>query len=103
MSTRLLLPLAKRAHDAPSSKSAGPAESTTEKVWRISPSAAQPLAAVENQRVLRDLSHSRLTVREREDCYTFEHFAPISGLIRSDYYYLYKRIKICLKEETKWS
>jgi len=45
----------------------------------------------------------RSTGRKGEDCYTFEYFAPAAAVLRSDYYYLYKRNRVVLKEETKWS
>ena len=38
-----------------------------------------------------------------QDCYTFEHFAATLAVIRTTYYYHYKKPSSGLKEETKWS
>lgn len=57
----------------------------------------------ENGPILRSFFDSRLTMQKREDCYTFEGFAPSPGVIRNTYYYYYKRNTLVLKEETTWS
>jgi hypothetical protein len=57
----------------------------------------------ENHGKLRCFSADELTGRNDEDCYTFEHFAAGAVVIRSAYYYHYKRERFGLKEETTWS
>lgn len=57
----------------------------------------------ENGSILLRFSAGRLTVRNEEDCYTFEHFASNPDVIRTNYYYHYKRMRFGLKEETTWS
>lgn len=57
----------------------------------------------ENGPILRNFLRRELTSRHDEDCYTFEGFAPSPDVIRSDYYYHYKRNRLVLKEETTWS
>lgn len=65
--------------------------------------ATTPLLSVENDPVLRVGFRWSCTVRESEDCYTFEQFAGTCPLIRSTYHYHYKRNTSGLKEEAKWS
>lgn len=57
----------------------------------------------ENGPILRCFYDHRLTGSKSEDCYTFEHFASDHDVIHSPYYYHYKRNRVGLKEETKWS
>ena len=38
-----------------------------------------------------------------QDCYTLEHFAAMTAVIRTTYYYHYKKPSLGLKEETTWS
>jgi hypothetical protein len=57
----------------------------------------------ENDPILRNFLRRELTSRHDEDCYTFEGFAPSPDVIRSAYYYHYKRNRLVLKEETTWS
>ena len=57
----------------------------------------------ENGLILRKFLPCELTGWKGEDCYTFEGFAPAPDVIRSAYYYHYKRNISGLKEETTWS
>ena len=61
------------------------------------------LAAAENAAISRSFHPLRSTGREREDCYTFEHFASGAAVLRNTYYYHYKRSSLGLKEEAQWS
>lgn len=57
----------------------------------------------ENGLILRTFSAPHPTGSNGVDCYTFERFASSPDEFRTTYYYLYKRKRIGLKEETKWS
>lgn len=57
----------------------------------------------ENAAILRTFYDAHPTGPNDVDCYTFERFAPTPGDIHTDYYYLYKRKRFVLKEETTWS
>ncbi len=57
----------------------------------------------ENGLILHNFLPFELTGQQREDCYTFEGFAPNPDVIRTTYYYHYKRNISGLKEETTWS
>ena len=57
----------------------------------------------ENGSISLSFHPSRSTGRNAEDCYTFEHFAAPLAVIRTTYYYHYKKPSSGLKEETKWS
>ncbi len=59
--------------------------------------------AAENGPISRSFQPLRSTGRNGEDCYTFEHFARNDAVLRSTYYYHYKRSSLGLKEEGKWS
>ncbi|HEX2061429.1 MAG TPA: hypothetical protein VHK90_11870, partial [Thermoanaerobaculia bacterium] len=83
--------------------SAGAAESNTEKMWTKNAIRRKAAGAVENGPISRSFSALRLTVPKRQDCYTFEGFAPRPDEIHTYYYYHYKRTTSGLKEETKWS
>ena len=61
------------------------------------------IRTAENGPILRCFYHLRLTGSKSEDCYTFEHFASDRDVIHSPYYYHYKRNRVRLKEESKWS
>jgi len=84
-------------------ESTAPAESVVEIVWTNSPELRRVSEPAENGPILSTFSASRLTGSNDEDCYTFEHFASTSDVIRTTYYYHYKRIRNGLKEETTWS
>ena len=84
-------------------KSATPAESPDENVWMNLARDRNARDAAENRRDSRSFHVFRSTGRENEDCYTFEHFARCPAVLRSTYYYHYKRTSSGLKEETKWS
>lgn len=57
----------------------------------------------ENGPILLNFLRRERTGWKDEDCYTFEGFAPSPDVIRSAYYYHYKRNILVLKEETTWS
>ena len=61
------------------------------------------LETAENSAILRTFYGAHPTGPNDVDCYTFERFAPIPGDIHTYYYYLYKRKRFVLKEETTWS
>jgi hypothetical protein len=61
------------------------------------------LASAEIADDSRSFHGQRSTGRKVEDCYTFEHFARENAVLRSTYYYHYKRSSSGLKEEAKWS
>ena len=61
------------------------------------------LRAAENAAISRSFHPLRSAGSKVEDCYTFEHFAASSAVIRTAYYYHYKKPSSGLKEETKWS
>ena len=65
--------------------------------------AADLLETAENGPISLSFPVLRSTGSNDEDCYTFEHFAPSTGVIHTYYYYHYKRTSSGLKEETKWS
>jgi hypothetical protein len=79
------------------------AERSPEKMWSDFALLRRTPQPAEKRPFLLRFSASRLTGRDGEDCYTFEHFAPSPGVIRSNYYYHYKRRRFVLKEETTWS
>ena len=72
-------------------------------MWMKSTHSSLPSLTAENGPISRSFQVLRSTGRKREDCYTFEHFAPFAGVIHTYYYYHYKRTSSGLKEETKWS
>jgi hypothetical protein len=57
----------------------------------------------ENQGKLGGFSASKPAGCSAPDCYTFETFTPISGVIRTTYNYYHQRKRIGSKEETTWS
>lgn len=61
------------------------------------------LQPAEKGPILHCFSTVRLTGSDRQHCYTFEYFASDPDVIRIPYYYLYKKNKNHLKEETTWS
>ena len=63
----------------------------------------ESFGAAENAPISRSFQPLRSTGRKGEDCYTFEGFAPNPDVIRTTYYYHYKRKRLGLKEETTWS
>jgi hypothetical protein len=65
--------------------------------------AANGLESAENGPISLSFPVPCSTGANGEDCYTFEHFAPFTGVIHTYYYYHYKRTSSGLKEETKWS
>jgi hypothetical protein len=83
--------------------SAAPAESPDEIMWMNSTRERRSLPAAENAEISRSFHLFQSTGRGIEDCYTFEHFARSSRVLRSTYYYHYKRSSLGLKEEGKWS
>lgn len=83
--------------------STAPAESTAEIVWSDLALLRRAAKPAENGPILLCFSAFRCTVRNGEDCYTFEHFASDPDVIHTTYYYHYKRIRLGLKEETTWS
>ena len=72
-------------------------------MWMKSPRDRHSLSAAENGSISRSFRVLRSTGRNDEDCYTFEHFARSTLILRSTYYYHYKRSSLGLKEEAKWS
>lgn len=72
-------------------------------MWMNSASGSRTVRAAENGPISRSFLGPRLTGRKSEDCYTFEHFAARTRVIRTTYYYHYKRTRVGLKEETRWS
>src|SRR5688572_25378807 len=86
-----------------SAESAALAESPIEIMWKKTARERRPLASAENARVSLSFHELRSTGRKGEDCYTFEHFARGAAVLRSTYYYHYKRSRFSLKEEAKWS
>lgn len=84
-------------------RSAVAAESAAENVWSVFASRRKRASHVENAPILLRFSGLPLTGPEGEDCYTFEGFASSPDEIRTAYYYHYKRKRIRLKEETRWS
>jgi hypothetical protein len=58
---------------------------------------------VENTGILRSFLPLRSAGSKPQHCYTFEYFAPPPGVIHTTCYYHYKRTRLSLKEETKWS
>lgn len=80
-----------------------PAERPVQKVWSEFTLRCSNRRIAENGPILHSFMGPRLTVRNGEDCYTFEEFAPGPAVIRTTYYYYYKRNILGLKEETTWS
>jgi hypothetical protein len=70
-------------------KSAMPAESSTEKMWTLSTRSQHARSTAENGPFFRGFPAAGLTGVRGEDCYTFEEFAASTADIRSNYYYLY--------------
>jgi hypothetical protein len=83
--------------------SATPAESPTEIMRMKTTELRNAAGAAENGPISLSFHPLRSARRKGEDCYTFEYFAPAAAVLRSDYYYHYKRNRVVLKEETKWS
>lgn len=79
------------------------AESSTQNLREKNASPRTFVRNAENGPILRNFLRRELTSRHDEDCYTFEGFAPSPDVIRSAYYYHYKRNILVLKEETTWS
>jgi hypothetical protein len=59
--------------------------------------------AAENGPISRSFLPLRSAGRKVDHCYTFEHFAASLAVIRTTYYYHYKKPSSGLKEETTWS
>jgi hypothetical protein len=74
-----------------------------QKVWSKTTDRRTGLRTAENGLISHSFMGPGLTVRNGEDCYTFEGFAPSPDVIRTAYYYYYKRTILGLKEETTWS
>ncbi len=83
--------------------SAALAESSTQNLREKKRRSRAFVRNAENGLILRNFLRLELTSRHDEDCYTFEGFAPSPVVIRSAYYYHYKRNILVLKEETTWS
>ena len=66
-----------------------PAERPVQKVWSEIASRRSALRIAENGPILHSFMGLRLTVRNDEDCYTFEEFAASPAVIRNTYYYYY--------------
>ena len=79
------------------------AERSTQSLWEKNGWPRTFVRNAENGPILRNFLRRELTSRHGEDCYTFEGFAPSPDVIRSAYYYHYKRNILVLKEETTWS
>jgi hypothetical protein len=62
--------------------------------------ASQP---AENGPISRSFHPLRSAGRKVDHCYTFEHFAANRAVIRTTYYYHYKKPSSGLKEENPWS
>jgi hypothetical protein len=92
-----------KASPSSSADSTTPAESPFEIVWMKMTRDRKRLAAAENASISRSFHLLQSTGRGSEDCYTFEHFARRTAVLRSTYYYHYKRSSLGLKEEAKWS
>ncbi len=60
-------------------------------------------ATAENRAISLSFHLRGSTGRKAEDCYTFEHFARGCVVLRSTYYYHYKKSILGLKEEAQWS
>ena len=80
-----------------------PAESTTHNMWSDFAFAPKRAPTAENARFSHSFLMAETTGRKSHDCYTFEQFAPRPDVIRTNYYYHYKRNVLGLKEETTWS
>ena len=83
--------------------SAALAESSMQKLREKNRRPRTSVRNAENGPILRNFLRGEPTGSQSEDCYTFEGFAPTPDVIRSDYYYHYKRNILVLKEETTWS
>ena len=83
--------------------SAPPAETSPEIMRMNSTELRNAPDPAENGPISRSFHPRRSTGRNDVDCYTFEHFAASGRVIRTTYYYHYKRSISGLKEETKWS
>jgi hypothetical protein len=80
-----------------------PAESPDEMVWMKNTTDCKSDRTAENGPILHSFLMVETTGRKSHDCYTFEQFAPRPDVIRTNYYYHYKRNILGLKEETTWS
>lgn len=83
--------------------SAALAESSMQKLREKNGRPRTSVRNAENGPILRNFLRREPTGWQGEDCYTFEGFAPTPDVIRSTYYYHYKRNISGLKEETTWS
>ena len=83
--------------------SATPAERPVQKLREKNATRATIAPNAENGLILHNFLPFEPTGQQSEDCYTFEGFAPNPDVIRTTYYYHYKRNISGLKEETTWS
>jgi hypothetical protein len=72
-------------------------------MWTKNATDCKPARTAENGPILRRLLATEPAGRKSHDCYTFEQFATSPLVIRTNYYYHYKRNIFGLKEETTWS
>ena len=72
-------------------------------MWTKNALRTKPRPPAESTGKRRRFSAPKPAASRKRDCYTFETFASYSDEIHTDYYYLYKRIRNGLKEETTWS
>jgi hypothetical protein len=72
-------------------------------MWMKNNKDRSTLEFAENRPFLRRFIRCEPAGQQSEDCYTFEGFAPNPDVIRTTYYYHYKRNISGLKEETTWS
>ncbi|HEX8173231.1 MAG TPA: hypothetical protein VF824_22035 [Thermoanaerobaculia bacterium] len=72
-------------------------------MWKLFASPPETAQPAENLSVFRFFSSGLRTGRSGEDCYTFERFASSPDVIRTTYYYHYKRKRLGLKEEAPWN
>lgn len=72
-------------------------------MWMKNNKEHSTLEIAENRPFLRRFLRCDPAGREVEDCYTLEQVASRLTVIRSAYYYHYKRNILVLKEETTWS
>ena len=79
------------------------AESPVEIVWTKNTDERDLPRFAENGPILRSFSAPETTGCAKQDCYTFERFASSPDVIRTAYYYHYKKPILGLKEETTWS
>jgi hypothetical protein len=83
--------------------SAGAAESPAQFMWTLFVPRCKSAPTAENGPISLSFLPSGLTGAKGQHCYTFERFASSPDEIHTYYYYHYKRIRVVLKEETRWS